>query len=218
MKFSKHFENSIPFEKREDVLKKIVQFEKDLKEYKSFNNLPRGYNVRQIEGTDIYKFRINNGDRVLYQYDNISSDIVIIEYCKHDDQVRRAKSSNTSLNRSGIYEYTADDYIEKEIDENIDDLVLENYINEYLEAVLEYELNDSTIALGVESDSLEDKKYLTLEQFSCIKGFKNPKIILGCAGSGKTLIGIKRLILNNRSGIKTAYITNSRRLDRKSVV
>ena len=37
MKFSKHFENSIPFEKREDVLKKIVQFEKDLKVFVTAN-------------------------------------------------------------------------------------------------------------------------------------------------------------------------------------
>lgn len=216
MKFAKHFKNSVPYEKWDEIYSKVIQFCKDLEKYKSFKQLPRGYYVRNVEGTDIYKFRINDGDRILYYYDNLSSEIIILEYCKHDDQIRRAKKLNNSLNKIESYKYKEEDSIEDIIDNNIDDLVRQNYSNEYLKAISQCELDDTVIGLGIESDDLQDKKYLTIDQFHCIEKSGQPIIILGCAGSGKSLIGIKRLVINNNLKIKSAYITNSVRLKNSS--
>ena len=51
--------------------------------------------------------------------------------------------------------------------------------------------------------------FLSIEQYECLGKNNNPNIVFGCAGSGKTMVGIRKLIINNECMIKTAYITNS---------
>lgn len=212
MFIDRDFFNTVPIEKKEYVNDKIRLFKKHLKEYKSFKNMPQGYYIRNIKGTNIYKFRVSKGERILYRYNRShnAEDIIILNYCNHDEQIRKGRSySYTKLNEDDILEYNEEDF-DKEIDELVRNEYLDKY--KYHDFVSDDILDEDTITLAVESNIADDKKYLTFEQFSCINKVDMPTIILGCAGSGKTLIGVKKLSLNKSLKLKTAYITESKRL------
>lgn len=69
MKVTYQLLDDIALEKREFILNKIRNFEKNLLEIKSMKNLLKGFWVRKIIGTNIYKFRVNSGDRILFKYE-----------------------------------------------------------------------------------------------------------------------------------------------------
>lgn len=80
---------------------------------------------RRIVGTNIYKFRVNSGDRILFQYieDEDENRILFLDFCNHDSQIRTAKNQVLCMSTVGLeindkYEYKEDDF-DKEIDEEI---------------------------------------------------------------------------------------------------
>ena len=91
--------------KKDIVLKKLSQFENQMIEKEiQIRNLPKGFWVRKIKNTEIYKFRLNNGDRILFTYidskkNNINQtkSILFLDYVNHDNQIIKAK--NTALKK-----------------------------------------------------------------------------------------------------------------------
>ena len=103
MRLAKTFLKSIPKEKIDLVLQKIRHFEQLLFEYEAqIRALPAGFWVRKVSGTEIFKFRLNQKDRVLFKFaenraDCSQSEILFLRYVCHDEQIRRAKALALAL-------------------------------------------------------------------------------------------------------------------------
>lgn len=211
MKTTERLLDEIPIERREFVLNKMTIFEKLLLESKALISIPKGFWIRNIKGTEIYKFRINNGDRILFKYRNSANknEIIFISYCKHDKQVNVAKNYN---NGSLILDLEIDKeiYVEDELDEKINNSINDEICSKLKIIENELIIEDEYISLSIEENNKQEMKYLSKEQYKCLINVDKPILILGCAGSGKSMIALRRLILNNEINIKTAYITCSK--------
>lgn len=68
-------------------------------------------------------------------------------------------------------------------------------------------IEDEYICVSIDEDEME---FLSLEQYECLSNRNNqPFLIFGCAGSGKTVIAIRKLLLNSEENLKSIYITCS---------
>lgn len=214
MRYTKNFYNDIPIEKRQLVLEKIKRFEKQILQVKCFRMLPRGFWVRHIEGTDSYKFRVNNGDRIVFKYGESFNELVYMTYSTHDHQIRKAKALDKRLQRLEIiesqeYDIDQSEYEEGKIDKELNHYIKSLYYNTYQQIKEEMLVEEGYIPMAVESENLQDKQYLTSQQFDCIYNPAQPTIVLGCAGSGKTLIGLAKLKIEHIVGANTIYVTNT---------
>ena len=219
MKITQSLLSDIPIEKRETVLNKIKVFESALLESKCLSDIPKGFWIRRVAGTDIYKFRVNSGDRILFKYDKEDDkDIVVfIAYRNHDRQIRAAKNykgSNSIVN----LEIDKDEYIEDEFDEKINEYIKSEVYAKFEELKNELVIEDEYIALSIEENIDENMCFLSLEQYECLTKMNKPIIVFGGAGSGKTMIAIRRLIVNNDFKLKTAYITCSNMIVNKAKI
>lgn len=209
--------NDIPIERRENVLNKIKVFESTLLESKCLTDIPKGFWIRRVVGTDIYKFRVNSGDRILFKYDkeDDKESILFIAYRNHDQQIRAAKNykvSNSVIN----LEIDKQEYIEDEFDEKINEYIKNEVYTKFEELQRELVIEDEYIALSIEENIDDNMCFLSLEQYECLTVMNKPIIVFGGAGSGKTMIGIRRLIVNNDLKIKTIYITCSNMIVNKT--
>ena len=145
--------------------------------------------------------------------------MVFIRYCTHDKQILNAKKYGKVKN---ILEFNIDksNYEEDELDNEINNmnekLSLEPSSSE-IEGILklniiekELVVDDEYISLSIDYNEKSEMKYLSKEQFKWINNTNNPSIIWGCAGSGKSMVAIRKLLLNNSLNIKTVYITTSK--------
>ncbi|WP_455543782.1 UvrD-helicase domain-containing protein, partial [Intestinibacter sp.] len=215
MRIAKDFLNDIKFYNKDLIVKKLTNFEEEIKKSNCINEISKGFWIRRIVNTDIYKFRINSGDRILFTFDRKNNnELVFLKYCSHDKQIVKGKSINENLDLyiNESEEINLSKYDEDEIDINIEK-ELEQYIKTYmskgLENLISIVFEDEYIALTLQEDSDEYLYCLNESQFECLKILGKPIIISGCAGSGKTMVGIHKLLLNNEINLKSAYITYS---------
>ena len=197
------------------------------------------HNGKKLKGTEnIWKYRLNDGDRILYTYGRYlpyiseaeSGTLVLLGYAKHDDQGFFGKKHDFENEKN----YTdVADYI-KEWHESLHDLTDANTIEELVPEDLyviadimssqfitkhsAYIVSEELLA-NATTEELDENPVLSEVQGQCVCDFeKNPKptLILGGAGTGKTLIGIH--ILNNytaaNKGENAAYFTQSEELRR----
>ena len=191
----------------------------------------KDHNGKKMAGSEvnnIFKYQLNAGDRILYTYgktlpyirEEDRDSLVLLGYAKHDDQGFFAKNKDFAGNHyyqsikkiiSSIEElkvegeqFTPEDLIE------INDILSGDYIQGHTLSVVP----DSVLAT-TELENLD--KYLSDEQNRCITDFSikpQPTLILGGAGTGKTLVAIHMLNnfrLNNPGG-KAVYFTQSKEL------
>ncbi|WP_054954811.1 UvrD-helicase domain-containing protein [Paenibacillus dakarensis] len=216
MLITKDFLKDIPPEKKSFVLGKMEAFNHALMDCFRMNNLPHGFWVRKVVGTDIYKFRVNNGDRVLFtlKEERGEKNILFLRYCNHDEQIRRAKVQNRTLGSIQIADF---DPVIADYEENELDAELTSEYDEYakkhaylsLSQLASIVLEDEYIALLLDEDNDDYLYYLNDDQYDCLKVLDKPLLVSGSAGSGKSMIGIRKLLLNQLAGIRTAYVTNS---------
>lgn len=192
------------------------------------------HNGKKMKGTDkIWKFRLTAGDRILYTYGRYLPSfqaeyrgaIILLGYAKHDDQAFFAKESHFELEKKHV---DVAEYINQlkqfseggdiqEIDP--DDLyeIAEILSLHFRHEHAAYVIPDMDL-INISSKDLDENPILSEEQGRCIESFclsPQPTLVLGGAGTGKTLIAIhilNNVISGNHESFRAAYFTQSREL------
>ncbi len=192
----------------------------------------RSRNGKKIQNADhIWKFRLTDGDRILYTYskylpaiyEHKGDALVLLRYAKHDDQILTAqnRSFHTEAASTNIRQISAapaadqDPGFVPEIDSEDMRIIAEVMGPEFRHTI--YVVNDNDLASLSEQD-LDKRPLLSEIQADIVTGFclePTPTLILGGAGSGKTLMAVH--ILNDFPGDSASenrniYFTQSREL------
>ena len=173
----------------------------------------------------IMKFDLTKGDRILYTYGKYlpylhheKDSLVLLGYAKHDDQAYFAK--HTDFSKEHNYFYL------KNIVKSLKDIGYEE--NAQMSEEDKYEIANILMAEGFKGYCFEDEELaqfsakdiekhvmLSPEQQAVINRYKAnnaPTLILGGAGTGKTMIAVHILKNIEEYGKKTIYFTQSRAL------
>ncbi|GFR36593.1 UvrD-helicase domain-containing protein [Thermobrachium celere] len=208
-------------------INKIFEYAYEIRD-NFYNEIRKGTYIRKIKGinANIYKFRLNIGDRVLFIHgsdidgirEEYRNSILLLDYCNHDDQEFIAKN----IEEIKIVEYKKDEE-EKEL---IDELIYRDYLS--YQFIIDDEINiileDYEYAKLLEEKSSLDndgrtknvyRYYLNNDQYECLCS-KNATIIKGSAGSGKTTVLIYRLNGFKEKETKIAYFTYTKNLKREA--
>lgn len=170
----------------------------------------KGERPKALEGNhEHFSFRLNNKDRIDYTLGKYvssaldvyidSDDIVLLRYIKHDEIARTVK---------------------KDINITLDDNFKCNYFDsvEILEEpVCQKDLFETKVYYCSEKgNSLDPIPCLKSKQLECVD-FMNSSLIIGGAGSGKTLVLINKLCKTySEENDDTAYFTVSEKLKKDS--
>ena len=189
-------------------------------------------NGRKMASTaNIFKYRLNSGDRILYTYsDNIPylydehpNALVLLQFSKHDFQARDAKNYHLEQEQ-GYKKVTelAENF--GLLDVNIDDLSDDDIEVAYstLLEVVDPEFAGKSVVYYCTEDQAADPKTkdwefkLNPEQQKYLQEFtskKQPMLLLGGAGSGKTVLALH--VLGDYVAGKALYLTQSAPLRNK---
>ena len=194
----------------------------------SLDTYLRKQNGKKMRGAEyVFKYRLTDGDRILYTYgkyleyirEKDKDSLVIIAYAKHDDQGKIKLPSKQEY-------YLGKDVIRTFSDigitaQDLADMSMEDM--EAFEEILSAEFTKLHSMYVVSTKEYEDRDpasidvYLSDEQDEYIDEYmkkKQPLLILGGAGTGKTIMATHILAdyrLQNREA-KCAYFTQSREL------
>lgn len=214
------FHKSVPKDKEERVKEKVEMLASELEKHNfRFERVPKGFDLRKVEevAQPIYKFRFNDGERILCArgeelYPHIRQDyeksLVLLEYCSHDKQIRTAK--NRDFTKQELYEFDEEAVVVEDEENN----------------VIDFSLYHSAPVI-IDRDQVEDLfgeegrfYYLDDEQNACAQLKMQGEFVLGSAGSGKTTIGVYKLAnyiaAHKGEDFRLCYVTFSKRLKEKT--
>ncbi|MDO7905330.1 hypothetical protein Q5741_02745 [Paenibacillus sp. JX-17] len=194
MRIAKDFFKHVPIEKQSIVLGKLETFTRIITNTNVFHEIPKGFWIRKIIGTNIYKFRVNSGDRILFTF-NENGMITYLSFETHDKQILSAKR----MNMGDIIEFRIDEsvYHEDILDESINRYAVHELVSKLNIISQQDVMDDEYVSLLLDNDDLfETEQILTREQYDALNNPYQLTVILGCAGSGKSNIGIRRLLLH----------------------
>lgn len=183
----------------------------------SYRNMSHGDYVRKIKecSKSIYKFRLNIGDRILFAYgkdiNNIrpqyENSIIFLDYRTHDKQTENINRRYEKINVEQI-EMNMEDYEEsaEEIEEDNNRRIIYDINNDKTIVV-----SDESYIELLDSDNNAYLYYINDDQYNILR--KNPPVILtGSAGSGKTTVGIYKLLDIDDSYENIGYFTYTENL------
>ena len=198
----KKFNKSLPIEKKENILKKMNYFTQQLLNVEGkIRELPSGFWVRRIKNTNIFKFRINSGDRILFSYESLIlfgkkkfdvNKIIFLEFVEHDNQIIKGNKIEIDFIEIDETPYEVDIH-----EENSDETIINKEYRDFGKFI-GYEIkSDEFIKYLLDTNNTDYLYYLNKEQYECLVK-PLPVIVAGSAGSGKTTVGIRKLInVNN---------------------
>ena len=186
--------------------------------------MPKGFYARRIRGTtDKYKFRIANGDRILFIYaDDVKGirmenqrGIVLLAYCNHDEQIRSGRKIEVTGNENfSEYDFDIQSYTEET--EPIGFCEIEaSYakLNLMIDNTRAYQVEDNDLARMAEDGVKDWQYYLNNEQYNCVQIHDRPVFLSGGAGTGKSTIGLHKLFaLSKNKDARLAYFTYTKTL------
>lgn len=202
----------IPKNKHDVYYMRVLDFAKDVLKEKNILSpyIIQKYSIKKMNGTkSIFKFDLNTSDaaRCLIKYEENDDQIflnepgiVLLQIASHDEQGEIGRRLDKAFIDYTIFlefdDATADDT-------HIDDILGQ----EYMRTIYVYpEMADQDfLKLLLDDDSRyvykpSEKQYQAIHQ-------KKPVLLLGCAGSGKTLVEISKSLYNAHSSINQGYFT-----------
>lgn len=216
MIISEQFLKSIPLGNKNTVLNKLKSFEVLLKSNENrIREIPAGFWVRNIKNTDVFKFRLNNKDRILFAFipsrkitEESDSDIFFLKYVTHDEQIRVGKNISIKANRSIDIDRLYDD------DDVLDNTIEQEIINKdngkvdisLIPAIL---VDEKMIKQILEQEDNELFHYLSDEQYKVLKALDNPILLSGAGGTGKTVVLLNVLALASKEKATAIYISKN---------
>lgn len=212
MFYSDIFKKSIPREKKKDVEKLLIKLKGELvKSNSGIFGTSRKSQSKKFAGTDnLYKFRVSDSDRIIFGYsdsiknyrDDEKDGLYLFEYVSHDDQNRVAK-----LNKDYKFTKNESEGIDVELKST---LISEESVGAYkeynnfdFENVVSYIIDVDKTDNGIcEEARVSDEQYKYIENL-------DPQLVIGGAGSGKTLIALHKAASYRGYGESVAYFTFS---------
>jgi len=208
------FIKTLPQGRKEIILKKLNIFEQDLLEAENqIRKLPAGYFVRCIKNTDIYKFRLNNKDRILYTYNKTesrdTSQIVFLRYVTHDNQVRIANQIHADTDSTLEIDMLRQDYEEDTEDETINAYMTQFCENGFIDMDLipSIVVTEEKLTHLAATNNEEYLYHLSKEQHDILSSLKRRVLLSGAGGTGKTVVLHNVLAYAKESKQSALYVT-----------
>lgn len=131
----KKFYSGVPYQLNKRIRNFIDRLSVD-----PHNMFTHGNYCRKIKGTtNKYKFRVNSGDRVVFQYELDA--VKLLRFCHHDEQIRVAERINTATPSVQELKPEYHEYVEDAFDSQIDSSIIEDITNHLLDDNLDLALN-----------------------------------------------------------------------------
>ncbi|MEG1285626.1 MAG: hypothetical protein RSD22_07820, partial [Romboutsia sp.] len=190
---TENFIKSLPSGKKDFILEKIDKFMEELElNNNEIKNISNSYSVKKIKcDNELFKFRVDKGNRVLFTFASKisyirseykeSNCIVILDYCNHDNQIKRARNLGLNINYTSI-----------DSEEKFEHIIDENYKIYYYnpDEVITRVVDNETLQELIKKDEKNIIYYLNEEQNQCLRSDLTPLFLFGSAGSGKTTVGV----------------------------
>lgn len=198
---------SIPLELKSTILHKLHEFQESLYEAEGkIRDLPAGYWIRKVKNTDIYKFRLNNSDRILFKFLPKRADskdfILFLHYVTHDEQIRKANhitQTDLTININAFHE--------EDLDEKVTQTIEKEFLNNTLHDIPAIVVDDEQISLILDETNEDYIYYVSEEQYAPLTAFGQPIILSGAGGTGKTVVVLNKLIDLASKNIKSVYFS-----------
>lgn len=212
------FEKSLPRENKAQILNKIAAFLRDWAGNPNRSEVSSLHSVKKVKGDtklkEVWKFKVSGGDRILFTKGKFlefaeeghENDVVLLRFCNHDEQIVKARRLASARPKEEARD------IETFIEESIDQEAVQIEYNP--ETAITRVFKHLSIEELVSIEGLQGIFYLNEEQRSCVNADYRPMVLFGSAGSGKTTIGVYKLIdlLKQNPEIKVGYFTYSSQL------
>jgi len=217
-----NFYKSVPLHKRKNVEKLCEKIETQLNEKNNgiFGKCKALQTKKFHNKEHLFKLRASSGDRIMFTYtrflrnyrDEYGSGICLIKYIsQHDQQNREAKNFNENKVRKIDSEEIILEIEEVKQKESHD---YKNFFD--LDRTIVYIKNENELSKLFQQNEELLEVYISKQQSEYAIDMK-PTILLGGAGSGKTLVCLHRLNKYKDGCGKKAYFTYSEGLKKKSL-
>lgn len=201
----------VPKNKRNTYHQRIYEFIEDVTKAKVINDyIIKKYTLKKMNGTrGIFKFYVNNdGARCLIRYDesdelifNKEPGIIILKVTSHDRQGEVARRIDEHFTQYDEFLNGNDDIIGT--DENLEEMLSKDYMKTIY---IPDNLSMDKIAEIISDDDTRTVYPPSSTQKKALLG-NLPLLLLGCAGSGKTLIEVCKSLKLAHNNVEQAYFT-----------
>jgi len=217
---TRDFFKDVPKEKIKQVKEKIQYFYNEIsKNKKMIFDIPKGFWVKKLK-ENLYEFRVNSGDRVLFEFKDIKRDrygekvLVLLLFSTHDLAVKSGMRQNKieSLKVENLEIEKGSKIADERVDEDL------TAIYSGIDSKIVYEItSDENLLEFIQNEDEYTYYYLNDEQYEVLNS-EFPLFLKGSAGSGKTTVAIRKTMeLEERQDLKVGYITFTQPLKDKAV-